>query len=342
MERSEPPKSRLTAAGSDAAEPDAEAPAAPGRDANSDSDSSPGDRADSSELFWSLPRTPVSLPREGPPAMSPRARRQARDLQVPLQVLPIPAPGRRITEADVLAAAEALKARPQEVSDVVRYPAVREALSTQEAQRARAWSYSQHCIPQLSLETLLPCAAVLSGLKNIGLTQAPEVPDILLKAIAQALCDERFRAFRAIIDGGDRVLRGAIDIGFSLPSLPGDARLVIKGADRLSLAALVERRRSLTKSQDRAEESSAALMSLVFYGGTGIFSGNERVWPGDSAVLAVYDAQPRPLLRPGRSLEIQPAWKICLTVDQRLVDRGTATEFLRFLLRRMELLHCLL
>src|ERR1700742_3065762 len=67
----------------------------------SDSDSNP-----------KLPRAPVSLPPEGPPAMSPRARRLAEKLGVPLQALPIPAPGKRITEGDVLKAATLQRAVP--------------------------------------------------------------------------------------------------------------------------------------------------------------------------------------------------------------------------------------
>jgi len=292
------------------------------------------------ELFWKLPATPVSLPREGPPAMSPRARRRARELRVPLQVLPIPAAGKRITERDVLAAAEALKARQAEVTEPVRYPAVREPLSTAELERARAWSYSQHCIPQLSVEALLPCAGILAGLKKLAAESSSvgvDVPDLMLRAVTQALCDEKFRAFRAVIDGTDRVLRGSIDLGFSTPEWPADARVVVKAADRMDLAALVHSRKSTTPSS-----TGTALVTLAYYGGTGIISGNERVWPGDSAVLAVYDAQPQPILRPGRGLEIQTAWKVVFTVDQRVIDRTLATDFLKFLMRRMDQVHCLL
>ena len=329
MERSDPSKSALN----EAAESESETP--PGREVAARSD----------ELFWSLPQTPVSLPREGPPAMSPRARRKARELHVPLQVLPIPAPGRRITEADVLTAAEALQTRPAETATAIRYPALREPLSAAEAERARAWSYSQHCIPQLSLETLLPCAAVLSGIKKLDLAEAPGIADLLLRAMAQSLCEERFRGFRALIDGPDRVIRGAIDLGYAPLTLPSDARIVVRAADRLSLSALVQQRRdALGASSGGNKESGTpdSLMSVVDYSATGIFSGNERVWPGNSAVVAVYDAQPHPILRPGRSLEIQAAWKIALTVDQRLIDRATATEFLQILMRRIEQMHCLL
>jgi pyruvate/2-oxoglutarate dehydrogenase complex dihydrolipoamide acyltransferase (E2) component len=263
-----------------------------------------------------------------------------------LQVLPIPAPGKRITEREVFAAAEALKARQEQISEVVRYPAQRESLSTSELERARAWSYSQHCIPQLTLETVLPCAGVHAALKKQGASasaQGPEFVDLLLRAVAQALCEETFRAFRAIIDGGDRVLRGSIDVGLSLPSLPDDGRMVFKAADRLSLTALVQQRRELSRAGALINaDASTPLISLVYYGGAGIFSGNERVWPGESAALAVYDAQPQPILRPGRSLEIQPAWKLALTVDRRLIDRSKAAEFLQFLMRRFEQMHCLL
>ncbi|HEY3321050.1 MAG TPA: 2-oxo acid dehydrogenase subunit E2 [Planctomycetota bacterium] len=61
-------------------------------------------RAKSQERV-ALPPSPVLLPREGPPHMSPRARRCARALHVPLQALQLPADGKRITERDVLVAA---------------------------------------------------------------------------------------------------------------------------------------------------------------------------------------------------------------------------------------------
>jgi pyruvate/2-oxoglutarate dehydrogenase complex dihydrolipoamide acyltransferase (E2) component len=211
----------------------------------------------------------------------------------------------------------------------MRFPAIREALTPEEYTRARAWTYSQHCIPHLTLEIAIPCAPILAALKK---TSAEPV-DFFIQALGKLLCDEQFRNFRSILDGKDRVLRGAIDIAVCSPELQSEGRLILSEIDRLSFADLVQKRRALAKqfsiSPTLCASANTALMSLIYYGGTGMGSGEERIWPGESAVLTVYDAQPIALQQSGRSLEILPAWKVTLSVDRRLIERNSAVNFLQ-------------
>lgn len=238
-----------------------------------------------SEFRDTLPPSPVPLPREGPPRMSPRARRLARELKVPLQALPLPAEGRRITDRDVRAAAATLDAieatpaareaafakglAPHPVSSLsapharlrlrdvenqpqtpLRVPAERSPLSPLRRAVAGHMVYAQQYIPQFSVEMLALAGPLLdlrhSLQRDWGKREAPGIDDFFIRAAGLALAEDAFKPFRAVLDGNDLVYRGEINISFAV-NLEGQGVItpVVKGADRLSLQQVAQTTREL-------------------------------------------------------------------------------------------------
>ena len=230
-----------------------------------------------------LPPAPVSLPREGPPPMSPRARRRAREMLVPLQAIEFPPGGRRIGEKEVLRAAQALAAIPasetvrkeafargidlRAVAPAVVGPLMPEQLARQRptplrlpAERAPLSAQRRHileqaltaheAIPQTDCQIVIRCDPLLQFReelqKSFSRREVPSLNDLFIALFARVLADERFRMFRAVTDRSDIVVRGQADLAFTLALEDGGTIApVLRAADRLTLRNLAAATRDL-------------------------------------------------------------------------------------------------
>ena len=343
-----------------------------------------------------LPSAPVILPREGNPPISPRARRRLKEFGLPLQAISLPPEGRRITERDVLAVAARMNTQtqsesaaqmgsaapkaqlesaaaidisvaqdtaPPQVQKMARVAAERTPLSSLRRTIAESMAYSQQWIPQFSIDMFVESEPLLALRRNLqeqwGKKLAPRVDDFFILALARLLDQEKFRAFRAVIDGNDLVVRGRINIGFAV-SLgdrgDGDNGVlvpVVRNADRLSLQKLVPVTQDLVARARlrhlKPLEQSGGLMTVSNLGESGVCSFRAIVRPGESAILAIPATQLRPVAPPagvpakrpaqnqlGGSVNgvetapagFQPAWQLSISVDHRLVDGALAGNFL--------------
>ena len=342
------------------------------------------------DLHEALPPSPVPLPREGPPRISPRARRRARELKVPLQALPLPAVGKRITDRQVIAAAATLNAieatpsareaayvkglTPHPVSTPVsgahsrvrlkdlddhpqtplRVPAERVPMSPLRRAVAENMAYAQQFIPQFSVD-MLALAGPLLDLRHAlqrdwGKREAPGIDDFFIRAAALVLADDAFKPFRAVLDGGDVVYRGEINISFAVNlENQGVIAPVVKGADRLSLKQIAQATRELVaKARQKhlnAAEYQGGLMTISNLGMLPVQSFRAIVRPGESAILAIPSPQPRFVAeaegrpRNDRNPQVTMAttWQLSLSADHRIVDGVLAGNFL---LKLKTLLEC--
>jgi pyruvate dehydrogenase E2 component (dihydrolipoamide acetyltransferase) len=341
------------------------------------------------EMHDALPPSPVPLPREGPPRISPRARRRARELKVPLQALPLPAVGKRITDREVLAAAEALNAieatpaareaayakglalplpplappyeggenggaahAPLKLKDLegqqkaqLRVPAERAPMNPLRRAVAENMAYAQQFIPQFSVD-MLALASPLLELRHTlqrdwGKRDAPGIDDFFIRAAALVLADDAFKPFRAVLDGGDAVYRGEINIGFAVNvENQGVIAPVVKGADRLSLKQIAQATRELVAKARHKHLNSAeylgGLMTISNLGMLPVQSFRAIVRPGESAILAIPSPHPRFVFesdgrpRNDRNPQVTMAttWQLSLSADHRIVDGVLAGNFL--------------
>jgi len=247
----------------------------------------------------SLPAVPVRLPREGAPPMSPRARRRARELHVPLQAMKLPAGGGRITEKDVLRAAEALAQVPADTAvrqsafeqgvdlrtlseragpdgtvtldllqrqrpSPLRIPAERVPLPALRRTVAEQATVSQQTIPQGDVQIVVRCDPLFAFREKLqrewSKRETPSLDDCFLRAAGKLLGSDRFRAFRALIDRTDLVTRGAANIAFSVPLDSGaSVSAVVHNVDQITLRELLPLTRDVLQRARQRKLRSADL-----------------------------------------------------------------------------------
>ena len=293
-----------------------------------------------------LPRAPVQLPPEGPPAMSPRARRAAAQLNVPLQALPIPAPGKRITARDVLAAAQRGKKIPMTTAarklaadrgvdaaelgrktgrrlnarDVgkldpvaLRLPAERVKLSAAQIEHAIRATTAMRDVPQIGVDAFIPSTGLAIG----GMDLAPA----LLHAIARVLTDETFKPFRAVLDGDDWVYRGQLNLDYVAHRTGGATAdsYLLQNTEKLTPDAIRDVLSAPPVSFDVIH--AGVLITVRDLSALPVDGFRAEVEPGQSAVLTVSALQSRMVHEADRGEWVfERGWRIFMGADARVIS----------------------
>jgi pyruvate dehydrogenase E2 component (dihydrolipoamide acetyltransferase) len=107
---------------------------------------------------------------------------------------------------------------------------------------------------------------------------------------------------------------------------------VIRGADRLALAAVGRQVRDLSERARRGElrpgESSGSTISLTNLGGEGIDGFTPILNPPEVAILGAGRIRPAPALTDG-SLTVNHLMTLSLTIDHRVIDGLPGARYLR-------------
>lgn len=276
---------------------------------------------------------------------SPRARRRAAELGVDLAGLDGGGTSGRITEADVLRAAR----RPPAAAPAPATPGAPAApaapvvTSTMRRLIAQRTAASFATIPHFYLraeadatnlvrlrEDLLPALEEATGLRvTLG--------DLLLRAQALALRD--CPAANCVwADDALQPLAG-LDVGLVVGLPDGLVIPVMRAAGAADLPSLVRQRAALVAAA-RAGRLEAGQMlggatSLSNLGHSAVDEFAAVIAPGQSSMLAVGRARPRPFAYEGR-LALRTTLKLCLSVDHRVLDGTPAAEFLGRIVERIE------
>ncbi len=151
-----------------------------------------------------------------------------------------------------------------------------------------------------------------------------------VKATIEAL--KQTPALNAEIRDDNIIYRRYFNIGMAVSSSKGLVVPVLRGAERLSFAAIEQ---AINDFSQRAAENK--LEPKDFEGGTftisngGVFGSllsTPIVNPPQSGVLGLHAIQDRPIAREGQ-IVIRPMMYVALTYDHRLVDGREAVTFLR-------------
>lgn len=290
-----------------------------------------------------LPAPAIPAPPAAP--ASPRARRRAAELGVDLAGLDGGGTSGRITEADVLRAAR----RPPAAAPAPAAPGAPAApaapvvTSTMRRLIAQRTAASFATIPHFYLraeadatnlvrlrEDLLPALEEATGLRvTLG--------DLLLRAQALALRD--CPAANCVwADDALQPLAG-LDVGLVVGLPDGLVIPVMRAAGAADLPSLVRQRAALVAAA-RAGRLEAGQMlggatSLSNLGHSAVDEFAAVIAPGQSSMLAVGRARPRPFAYEGR-LALRTTLKLCLSVDHRVLDGTPAAEFLGRIVERIE------
>ncbi len=260
-------------------------------------------------------------------AVSPRARRVARELGVDLAGLKGSGEHGRIREVDVRAA---LPGKPAA-------PAVSEDRSATAARRriAERMEESARTVPHFSLRREVDAGPLtLVRAELLPLVEAREgvrlsFTDFLLKALAVALRD--VPEMNAAWIGDHVEARSQVNVGFAAQSPTRLLVPVVMGVDRLPVSQLAKRRAELAGkaidgklTPDQMRDASCTLSNL---GAFGVDDFDAIINPPESCILAAGRIAPRPYVMDGQ-LVVRHTLRLTLTVDHRVADGVLAAKFL--------------
>ncbi len=284
-----------------------------------------------------VPAPPSSAPaprlrREGgPPNASPLARRVAKENGIDVRALNGSGSSGRVVLADV----QAVIARA--AAPIVAPPAVQlsaaSPLSAQRSVIARRLMSSLHESAQYTLMRRADVTALglfRAMLRSSG-DAVPTYGDFLTKAVALAL--RQHPALNATLTAEAHVLHDAIDIGIAVARPDGLIVPVLRGADKLSLAAIAaETRRLATAARAGAlkgAECAGSTFSISNLGAHGIETFTPVLNPPEVAILGVGCVTDRAKRGADGGLLWRQAMALSLTLDHRVVDGAPGAAFLQ-------------
>ena len=279
---------------------------------------------------------------------SPLARRLAVQHDVDLSGIAGTGPRGRICKADVLAriptarvtegteaapvARLAFDTPPAGTSDVVTMSPMRKAI-------ARALSHSKSTIPHFYLRARVKVDALL-GLRaqaKAAVGEAPSINDYIVRACALALM--RHRDVNIQVHGDEIHRFGSADIAVAVATDKGLITPIVRGADRLSVAAISREIKALA-----ATARAGKLQPDAFQGGSfsvsnlgmfGIDQFDAIINPPQGAILAVGAATRQPV-EIGNALAFATIVEMSLSCDHRAIDGAVGADFLRTLKQLIE------
>jgi pyruvate dehydrogenase E2 component (dihydrolipoamide acetyltransferase) len=293
--------------------------------------------------------TTAQLPAEGGKvAATPAARRAAREKG--LELSQVPASGRHgeVREADVLRAASQVAsgpggARPAPSAAPAFAPTppvaladgdTRVPLTTIQKVTGRRMLQSHLEIPPVTIQGKADVTEMLSMREHINTAAGADakvtVNDMVLRAVARALASHP--RVNAVLDGSDVVYRKAIDIGLAVATPQGLVVPVVRGADRLPLAALAARTRELAaKARDKKlgqadfEGGTFTVSNVGMYGVTAF---TPIINQPQVAILGVCAIEEELHLVAGAVVS-RKVLGLSLTFDHRVLDGAEASVFLK-------------
>jgi len=278
---------------------------------------------------------------------SPLARRLAVQYDVDLSDITGTGPKGRICKADILARLPAAHAGDGGATAVARLSFDTPAAGASEVVEmspmrkaiARALSHSKSTIPHFYLRAKIRIDAVLAlrAQAKAAVGEAPSINDYVVRACALALM--RHRDVNIQVHGDEIHRFGSADIAVAVATDKGLITPIVRGADRLSVAAISREIKALA-----ATARAGKLQADAFQGGSfsvsnlgmfGIDQFDAIINPPQGAILAVGAATRQPI-EIGNALAFATIVEMSLSCDHRAIDGAVGAEFMRTLKQLIE------
>lgn len=257
----------------------------------------------------------------------PRVRKLASELGVDLAALTGTGPGGRITEEDLLAAAQPASYR----GPVERRP-MSPTRRTIADHLARSWREIPHVTTygEANASGLLRWRAELDR---------PALEALLVQVLVPLL--RRHPEFNATLEGSDVVEKHYYDIGVAIDAPGGLMVGVLRDAGDRSVPDLDLAIRSLAaRVKDRsatADDLRGQTFTLSNIGAVGGGFGTPIIPLGTTAIVSFGRATDKPVVRNG-SVDIAPMLPISLSYDHRVIDGARGRTFMAALVEAIEAL----
>lgn len=275
---------------------------------------------------------------------SPLAKRLAVQHGVDLSGVTGTGPKGRISKTDVLARVQQAEAKaaaapvaeaapalpapaPAEGVEVVRMSSMRKAI-------AKALSHSKSTIPHFYLRSKVRIDAIL-GLRaqaKAATGEAPSINDYLVRACALALV--RHPDVNVQVHGEEVHRFASADIAVAVATDKGLITPIVKGADRLSVAAISREVRALAEKARagrlQPHEFQGGSFSVSNLGMYGIDQFDAIINPPQGAILAIGAGEREPI-EIGHALAFATIVKLSLSCDHRAIDGAVGADFMRTL-----------
>ena len=307
------------------------------------------------------PTTPtaVAAPEPAPAApsgagrVSPLARRLAREKGIDLAQVTGSGPNGRITEADVLAYEESLKAAapPPTASaeaPAIGAPAAPGAVEIMELSRmrqaiARITSRSKQEAPHFYVTVEVDMTATVNLRRELNSALQAQgvrvsINDFIIKSCAVAL--KRHPTVNATFRQDALELHSAINIGLAIDLEERGLMIpTLFGCESRSLMEIAVASRDLAErareDRLRAEELGGSTFSVSNMGMFEVDAFTAIIFQPNSAVLAVAAVRERPVVREGQ-VTVAQMMNMTLSVDHRVTDGAGAARFMRELKHILE------
>ena len=136
------------------------------------------------------------------------------------------------------------------------------------------------------------------------------------------------------------IVKQPINVGIAVNTSQGLLVPVLRGADRLELAAIAEQSAQLIEGARAGTlppgQMSGGTITVTNVGASGpVETGTPIINPPECCVVAFGAIKPRPMVVDSQVVARSGAW-ISISVDHRIVDGALATEFLTALVSELE------
>jgi pyruvate dehydrogenase E2 component (dihydrolipoamide acetyltransferase) len=273
---------------------------------------------------------------------APFVRQLAKETGVDLAQVSGSGPGGRITRADVEAAASspsAATAAPAAAPSIdgerrISVVGIRKAI-------ARQMVRSVSTIPQFTEFAVFDATNLMAAREQRKASGRPMTPlPYFIAAVVKAV-----RAYPLMNSSWDEsrdeiIVKQPINIGIAVNTSQGLLVPVLRGADKLELAAIAEQSAQLIEGARAGTlppgQMSGGTITVTNVGASGpVETGTPIINPPECCVVAFGAIKPRPMVVDGQVVARSGAW-ISISVDHRIVDGALATEFLTALVSELE------
>ncbi len=272
--------------------------------------------APAAPIVGRLDEEPETLSRSpgGRARVLPRLRRLAEQRGVDVDSVSGTGPGRRITEADIEAAAEGRGPERR-----VRMSPTRRAIAEN---LARSWRE----IPHVTTYAEVDAEHLLAERETLG---RPPLEALLIERITPLLAE--YPLFNSSIAGDEIIEHLRYDIGFAVDGPEGLIVAVVRDADTLAVEEIgseVTRLAAAVRDRSaRPEELRGQTFTISNIGAVGGRFGTPIVPHGTTAILSIGRADPRPVVREG-TVTVGREFPLSLSYDHRVIDGALGRSFL--------------